>query len=224
MPSKSKRSQDVFLKAVEIPDDGVRKAYIDAECRDDDALRSDVLSLLQHAGRLGGFLEAKHAPVTDWLETEEIARTIGPTNKIGPYRLREQLGEGGMGVVYVAEQNEPVKRKVALKIIRPGMASSDVVARFEAERQALALMDHPHIARVYDAGATESGLPFFVMELVRGVPITNFCDERQLTTRKRLQLFIDVCQAIQQPTKRGSSIAISSRRTYLSRCTMTNQW
>src|SRR5205823_1943054 len=114
-----------------------------------------------------------------------------------PYKLREKIGEGGMGVVYLAEQDKPVRRRVALKIIKPGMDTEQVVARFEAERQALALMDHPHMAKVLDAGATASGRPYFVMELVRGVPITEYCDNNHLTPRERLELFIPVCRALQ---------------------------
>ena len=115
----------------------------------------------------------------------------------------EQIGEGGMGLVFVAEQQQPVRRKVALKVIKPGMDTRDVIARFEAERQALALMDHPNIARVLDAGATDSGRPYFVMELVKGVPITDFCDQNQLTPRERLGLFVSVCQAVQHAHSKG---------------------
>jgi serine/threonine protein kinase len=127
----------------------------------------------------------------------------GPGTRIGPYKLLQQIGEGGMGAVYLAEQEHPVRRKVALKIIKPGMDTAQVVARFEAERQALALMDHPNIAKVLDAGATDSGRPFFVMELVKGVPITEYCDEAQLTPRERLELFVPVCQAIQHAHQKG---------------------
>src|SRR5882757_4426432 len=116
---------------------------------------------------------------------------------IGRYKLLEKIGEGGFGIVYMAEQREPVQRKVALKIIKPGMDTREVIARFEAERQAIALMDHPNIARVLDAGATEAGRPYFVMELVRGIPITDYCDQKNLSTRERLQLFMKVCQAVQ---------------------------
>src|SRR5262249_17336905 len=116
---------------------------------------------------------------------------------LGRYKLLEKVGEGGFGVVYVAEQKEPVKRRVALKIIKLGMDTRQVVARFEAERQALALMDHPNIAKVLDAGATDSGRPYFVMELVRGVKLTDYCDQNKLSTKQRLELFIPVCQAIQ---------------------------
>ena len=123
--------------------------------------------------------------------------TEGPGTRIGRYKLLQQIGEGGCGTVFMAEQEEPVRRRVALKVIKLGMDTKSVVARFEAERQALAMMDHPNIARVLDAGATDSGRPFFVMELVRGIPITRYCDENKLDTPARLDLFIRVCQAIQ---------------------------
>ena len=122
---------------------------------------------------------------------------------IGRYKLLEKIGEGGFGVVFMAEQVEPVQRKVALKIIKAGMDTKEVIARFEAERQAIALMDHPNIARALDAGATEAGRPYFVMELVRGIPITDYCDQKQLATRERLQLFIKVCQAVQHAHQKG---------------------
>src|SRR5262245_31047125 len=121
----------------------------------------------------------------------------GPGTRIASYKLLQKIGEGGMGVVYMAEQEKPVRRRVALKVIKPGMDSHQVVARFEAERQALALMDHTNIAKVHDAGTTDSGRPYFVMELVHGVPITQFCDDQQLTPHERLALFVPVCQAIQ---------------------------
>ncbi len=123
--------------------------------------------------------------------------------RIGPYKLLQKLGEGGMGTVYMAEQETPVRRRVALKIIKLGMDSEQVIARFEAERQALAMMDHPNIAKVLDAGATATGRPFFVMELVHGVPITEYCDRNQLTPRERLELFVPVCQAIQHAHQKG---------------------
>src|SRR5262249_29773551 len=126
-----------------------------------------------------------------------------PGTVIGPYRLMEQIGEGGMGLVFVAEQTQPVRRKVALKVIKPGLDSRPVVARFEAERQALALMDHPNIAQVHDGGTTESGRPYFVMELVKGVPITEYCDQNRLTTRQRLELFLPVCHAVQHAHQKG---------------------
>src|SRR6185369_488592 len=122
---------------------------------------------------------------------------------IGRYKLLQRIGEGGCGVVYVAEQEEPVRRRVALKVIKPGMDTESVIARFEAERQALALMDHPSIAKVFDAGATESGRPYFVMELVRGLKITEYCDQNSLTTVERLKLFVQVCQAVQHAHQKG---------------------
>ena len=126
-----------------------------------------------------------------------------PGDTIGLYKLLEQIGEGGMGVVYVAEQTEPVKRRVALKIIKPGMDTREVLARFEAERQALAMMDHPHIARIIDAGTTDSGRPYFVMELVYGVRFTEYCDQHELTTERRLQLFVKICRAVQHAHQKG---------------------
>src|SRR5207302_1909711 len=126
-----------------------------------------------------------------------------PGTVIGRYKLLQQIGEGGMGTVFMAEQTRPVQRKVALKVIKPGMDSAQVIARFEAERQALALMDHVNIARVFDAGATESGRPYFVMELVHGVPITKYCDDNHLTPRQRLELFVPVCRAIQHAHQKG---------------------
>ena len=124
-------------------------------------------------------------------------------SKIGPYKLLQEIGEGGMGVVFMADQKEPIKRRVALKIIKPGMDSKQVLARFEAERQALAMMEHPNIAKVYEAGKTDGGLPYFVMELVKGVPITKFCDENQMTAKERLALFVDVCMAVQHAHQKG---------------------
>ena len=126
-----------------------------------------------------------------------------PGDRIGRYKLLQQIGEGGCGVVYMAEQEEPVRRRVALKVIKLGMDTKSVIARFEAERQALALMDHPNIAKVLDAGATETGRPYFVMELVRGIKITDYCDQNNLSTRERLDLFIQVCQAIQHAHQKG---------------------
>ncbi len=127
----------------------------------------------------------------------------GPSTRIGPYKVLQVLGEGGMGTVFMAEQQEPVRRLVALKVIKPGMDSKEVLARFEAERQAIALMDHPNIAKVLDAGSTDSGRPYFVMELVKGVPITKYCDDHQFSPRERLELFVPICQAIQHAHQKG---------------------
>ncbi len=129
--------------------------------------------------------------------------TEKPGTQIGPYKLLQEIGEGGMGVVYMAEQKQPIERRVALKIIKPGMDTRQVIARFEAEEQALAMMDHPNIAKVLDAGTTDSGRPYFVMELVNGIPVTQYCDEQHLTARERLELFIPICQAVQHAHQKG---------------------
>ncbi len=142
--------------------------------------------------------ELKSNPPCEREDSASLSRTT-----IGPYKLLQEIGEGGFGVVYMAEQQEPIRRKVALKIIKPGMDTREVIARFEAERQALALMDHPNIARVFDAGATDNGRPYFVMELVKGVPITEFCDKNKFPTSERLKLFITACHAVQHAHHKG---------------------
>ena len=147
-----------------------------------------------------GFMEQ---PPQDVDATVDVPIGERPGTVIGPYKLLEQIGEGGFGVVFMAEQTQPVRRKVALKVIKPGMDTRQVIARFEAERQALAIMDHPNIAKVLDGGATASGRPYFVMELVKGVPITEFCDQNHLTPRQRLELFVPVCQAVQHAHQKG---------------------
>ncbi len=150
--------------------------------------------------------------------------TEGAGTLIGPYKLLEQIGEGGFGVVWTAEQREPIKRRVALKIIKIGMDTKQVVARFEAERQALAMMDHPNIAKVLGAGSTDSGRPYFCMELVKGIPITTYCDENKLSTKERLELFSKVCHAIQHAHQKGVlSIVTSNRRIFWSQYRMTSQ-
>jgi serine/threonine protein kinase/WD40 repeat protein len=197
--------ESIFAAALEISSPAQRATYLDRACDGDSRLRRQVEDLLAaHAadnpldrpaidvGRTGAY---EPGPA----DTPPAA----PGDRIGPFRLMEQIGEGGFGLVFVAEQSEPVRRKVALKVLKPGMDTRDIVARFEAERQALALMDHPNIARVLDAGATDRGRPYFVMELVRGVPITNYCDENRLPPRDRLALFIQVCQAVQHAHQKG---------------------
>src|SRR5262249_12138697 len=134
---------------------------------------------------------------------DEVPSLEHPGMVIGPYKLLEQIGEGGFGVVFMAEQQHPIRRKIALKVLKPGMDSRQVVARFEAERQALAIMDHPNIAKVFDGGATPSGRPYFVMELVKGAPLTAFGDQNHLTPRQRLELFVSVCQAVQHAHQKG---------------------
>lgn len=191
----------IFLAALERSTPDARAAYLERACGEDLELRHRVDRLLEaHPKAASSFLESPPSVMAE-TEPSPIAERTG--SKIGPYKLREQIGEGGMGVVYVAEQTEPVRRKVALKIIKPGMDTRDVIARFEAERQALAMMDHPNIAKVFNAGTTDTGRPYFVMELVRGVPIVAYCDERQLALGDRLKLFISVCQAIQHAHAKG---------------------
>jgi hypothetical protein len=190
--------RDQFLAAAELPA-SERPAYLREHCTDPD-VRADVERLLAAHDEPASVL-SRPAPGVPTAEYTPIVERVG--TMIGAYKLMEQIGEGGFGLVFVAEQTEPVRRKVALKIIKPGMDSRQVIARFEAERQALSLMDHPNIAKVLDAGATESGRPYFVMELVRGIPITEYCDKNQLAPRDRLDLFITVCQAIQHAHQKG---------------------
>src|SRR5262249_20255906 len=160
---------------------------------DDAELRRRVERMLEVQPRLGSFLQAPAAEATPTIDQPVITELAGMV--IGPYKLVEPIGEGGMGTVWMAQQTEPVKRLVAVKVIKPGMDSAQVIARFEAERQALALMDHPNIARVLDGGTTDAGRPYFVMDLVKGVAITTYCDEHRLTPRQRLELLLPVCQA-----------------------------
>ena len=172
----------------------------------DDALRERVEALLEAHDDPDSFLEQARRSSSARPSTYLPPPPRWPSvlaHSIGPYKLLEQIGEGGMGVVYMAEQQAPVRRRVALKIIKPGMDTRQVIARFEAERQALALMDHPNIARVLDAGATDAGRPYFVMELVRGIPITEYCDQNNLPVRERLELFVQVCQAVQHAHQKG---------------------
>jgi tetratricopeptide (TPR) repeat protein len=191
----------IFWCAAQLASAPERGAYLDRACGGDAELRRRVEQLLQARSEAESFLESP-ALGAGGGDGEHPLRE-GPGTVIGPYRLLEQVGEGGFAVVFMAEQTQPVRRKVALKVLKPGMDSKQVVARFEQERQALALMDHPHIAKILDAGEAASGRPYFVMELVKGVPITQFCDERRLTTRERLGLFVDVCQAVQHAHQKG---------------------
>ena len=199
------RERDLFIEALQKTDPADRIAYLDAACAGDDVLRGRVLQLLvQHKKNESFLLDAPaplpHVPRNDTIDQPTID---SPSTLIGPYKLVEQIGEGGMGTVWMAQQTEPVKRLVALKLIKAGMDSRQVIARFEAERQALALMDHPNIAKVHDAGTTADGRPYFVMELVKGQPITKYCDEHHLSLRERLELFVPVCQAIQHAHQKG---------------------
>ena len=195
MDASPRKARDVFLAAIKLPAEE-REAYLREACADDQALYQRVSALLQAQVEIGSFHEAP-APTVDQPITES------PGTVIGPYKLNERIGEGGMGTVWMAQQTEPVKRLVAVKLIKAGMDSRQVIARFEAERQALALMDHPNIARVLDAGTTGAGRPYFVMDLVKGVPITRYCDEHHLTPRQRLELFVAVCSAVQHAHQKG---------------------
>ena len=192
--------QDIFLLAVSRPAGLERERFLEEACGNDKVLRLRIEALIRAHEAANGFLDqpAFDAPTA---ASEVITEGAGAT--VGPYRLLQRIGEGGFGVVYMAEQTEPVRRKVALKIIKPGMDTKEVIARFESERQALALMDHPNIARVLDAGSTDSGRPYFVMELVKGVPITEFCDKNKLSVQERLALFVPVCLAVQHAHHKG---------------------
>jgi eukaryotic-like serine/threonine-protein kinase len=197
--------REIFINALK-RDAADREEYLAEACGGDLALRKQVDALLAEHAQLGSFLES---PAPAFAKTVDEPRgalepaALGPGARIGPYKLLEQIGEGGMGVVYMAAQTHPVERKVALKLIKPGHDTRQVISRFDAERHALALMDHPNIAKVFDAGATESGQPYFVMELVHGVPITEYCDSHRLTPRERLELFIPVCRAVQHAHQKG---------------------
>jgi serine/threonine protein kinase/tetratricopeptide (TPR) repeat protein len=201
MPDPEEHLMTVFTAALECVSATDRDAYLERACAGDSALRVRVDALLRAHDRAGGFLGRGPgpAPTPEPTTAEPAAGTL----VAGRYKLLERVGEGGMGEVWMAEQAEPVRRTVALKLIKPGMDTRAVVARFEAERQALALMDHPNIAKVLDGGVTEGGRPFFVMELVKGVPITRYCDDKRLTVRDRLALFADVCRAVQHAHQKG---------------------
>src|SRR5580692_6838511 len=198
------RELAVFSAARRLPPNE-RAAFLVDACAGDAALRQRVEELLRASEEAGAFLQnpAANAPGPG----RTIRLTLPPAEKLGDrvgrYKILQQIGEGGCGVVYMAEQEEPVRRRVALKVIKLGMDTKSVIARFEAERQALAMMDHPNIAKVLDAGATETGRPYFVMELVRGIKITDYCDQNKLSTDERLGLFIQVCNAIQHAHQKG---------------------
>src|SRR5438132_86573 len=193
---QSNREKEIFEQALDITPSEERLRFLTSACGKDPALLARVQALLRADESGESFLpeqpKAAVVPITEQ-----------PGDRIGRYKLLQQIGEGGCGVVYMAEQAEPVRRRVALKVIKLGMDTKQVIARFEAERQALALMDHPNIAKVLDAGATNTGRPFFVMELVRGIRITDYCDQNKLSTEERLKLFAQVCHAIQHAHQKG---------------------
>ena len=204
------REVAVFGAARRLPA-GERAEYLQEACAGDAALRQRVEELLRATEEAGEFLQdparGAQRPTIAVAFPQPLPNSAAPGEKagdrIGRYKLLQQIGEGGCGVVYMAEQEEPVRRRVALKVIKLGMDTKQVIARFEAERQALALMDHPNIAKVLEAGATDTGRPYFVMELVRGIKITQYCDENNLSTEERLDLFIKVSQAVQHAHQKG---------------------
>jgi WD40 repeat protein/serine/threonine protein kinase len=200
MSEPAKAVGALFDAALELPPER-RGAYLQEACGGDEALRGRVEALLRAHESAGTFMDNVAVDPGRGTLVVKPAEQLG--DRIGRYKLLQQIGEGGCGVVYMAEQEEPVRRRVALKVIKLGMDTKSVIARFEAERQALALMDHPNIAKVLDAGATETGRPFFVMELVRGVKITDYCDQNNLSTHERLDLFIQICRAIQHAHQKG---------------------
>jgi serine/threonine protein kinase len=191
--------REIFLEVVEMATPEARAAYLEEACAGDVTLRCKVNELLEEHFSDDSLLAG---PAVE-AGRSEVECQQAPAPMLGRYKLLEKIGEGGFGEVWMAEQREPVKRRVALKIIKPGMDSRQIVARFEAERQALAMMDHANIARIFDADVSEAGRPYFVMELVRGIKITEYCDQNQLPTRERLRLFIVVCQAIQHAHQKG---------------------
>jgi eukaryotic-like serine/threonine-protein kinase len=215
---REQQEEEIFVGASELGDAAERALYLDRACGGDQSLRTRIERLLKAQERADGYLD-RHGQVpevTALVSEARIGLAEAPGTVIGRYKLLEQIGEGGFGVVYLAEQQEPVRRQVALKIIKPGMDTRQVIARFEAERQALALMDHPNIAKVLDGGVVgtkseirnqkseiQTGRPYFVMELVRGMPITRFCEENRLSIKDRLELFIPVCHAIQHAHQKG---------------------
>ena len=194
--------EDLFERALAVPR-AERAAWIARACHPDAGMREQIEALVRAHEHAEGFLEKPPPDLTAAAPRCDVVAEEQPGDRIGRYKLLQKIGEGGCGVVYMAEQEEAVRRRVALKVIKLGMDTKAVIARFEAERQALARMEHPNIARVLDAGATAAGRPFFVMELVRGLRITEYCDQNNLPTEQRLDLFIKVCQAIQHAHQKG---------------------
>ena len=213
MKPGSPTEKSIFLDALDIESPSDRAAFIEVACQGNPELVASVSALLREHERENNPIDKPIAPrvrlqVGNMNETQFELSQVGhsyqaPGSMIGPYKLMEQIGEGGFGLVYVADQQEPVRRRVALKIIKPGMESREVLTRFEAERQAIALMDHPNIARVFDAGVTDTAQPYFVMELVRGVPLIPFCDSHKLDMSERLKLFVTICHAVQHAHQKG---------------------
>jgi len=205
----------IFESARNILDQTQRRAYLESACSGSDKLLARLETLLAADSQSENFFKSS----TDALQQTCFLMPVSevPGDRIGRYKLLQKIGEGGCGLVYMAEQEQPIRRRVALKIIKLGMDTRNIIARFDAERQALAMMDHPNIAAVYDGGSTDSGRPYFVMELVHGTSITEYCDTNRLTTQARIKLFIEVCHAVSTLTKRELSIAILNLPTSSSR-------
>jgi serine/threonine protein kinase len=201
MNDSPNRDVELFTEALRLPRTE-RATYLERACGGDLELRRKVEALLEGHAQVGDFMEESPQTILPRAKGS-VPAGEKPGDHIGRYKLLQQIGEGGCGIVFMAEQEVPVRRQVALKIIKPGMDTKSVIARFEAERQVLALMDHPNIAKIFDAGATESGRPYFVMEVVRGIKITDYCDQHSLTTQQRLRLFVQVCQAVQHAHQKG---------------------
>ena len=201
MNDDKKNEEEIFKSAIEIDSPQKRDAFIKSVCGEDAELLRRVEGLLKFHYDDDRFLVSP--PTCEDITLDTSPLTEVPGTKIGRYKLLQLIGEGGFGVVYMAEQEKPIRRRVALKIIKLGMDTKQVIARFEAERQALAMMEHPNIAKVFDGGATDTGRPYFVMELVKGMPITEYCDQNNLHTQQRLELFVDVCKAVQHAHQKG---------------------
>jgi eukaryotic-like serine/threonine-protein kinase len=207
-PAQSRSEKEIFFEALDKNTPQERAAFLDGACGKNPVLRARVEALLADHLHEDAFMNKPAAAREEPVQTIKLSAAVNPNDEavgqtIGRYKLLEKLGEGGCGAVYVAQQNEPVRRRVALKVIKLGMDTKEVIARFEAERQALAMMDHPNIAKVFDAGTTETGRPYFVMELVRGIKVTEYCDQNQLNTKERLALLIEVCHAVQHAHQKG---------------------
>ena len=199
MADQQASEEGIFHRARKLQQRDARREYLREACGDNAALLARVQALLEVHEMDGDFLATPAGVVS----LGEGSPDETPGSNVGPYTVLELIGEGGFGLVFLAEQHHPVRRKVAVKVLKPGMDSRQIIARFEAERQALAMMDHPNIAKMLDAGETASGRPYFAMELVRGVPITKYCDSRNLDTRARLELMVTVCRAVQHAHQKG---------------------
>ena len=203
MSTLNQQESTVLEAALKLPPKD-RAAYLDEACGGDAQLRQRIVAALFEAHEKDGATgQASAPPAPEETVVLPLSLSEKPGDRIGHYKLLEQIGEGAMGTVWVAEQTKPIHREVALKVIKLGIDTKQVMARFEAERQALAMMDHPNIAKVLDAGATETGRPYFVMERVRGIPLTDYCDRHNLSTGERLDLFIQICKAIQHAHQKG---------------------